>query len=336
MGYFFDVRIVGISNQEFIGVTVATQAVCDTFVPVPHLDNPGLVRRAATTVVQQRPDLLIVGGWSRGYGDLMSEISRAGRRFPVIAVSHGTVFHGRAFGDDIYWPQIDAAYSAGLIDILGFAQPHQASYAIEVQRRKAAWIPHSFDVRDRIAPPSRVFRIGVLGGAGSPLKNIEGAVLVAKDFAANHGSEVEVVVSTHYSKRRQEFLETLSRVHLLVHMSLLECYPNLLQEAWSMGIPTIQGGASDGLTDSPLLSPSDTGFLQESELHSSCDALSLYSTIGWVRREWEHRSVTTHEIYRRLSESTTAYLSSIFAAVVADKKTESYSRRFYLTPLLTR
>lgn len=310
-------RILGISNPNFTGVTVATKAVTTDYFPVPHIEVEARARNIGEQILRWRPDILIVGGWSRGYGALLAALGK-GRSFPVVSVYHSTPFHGNYFGDDIYVRDIELAQRRGDITIRAFVQPHTVAYYQQVKKENVAWVPHYFEMPARKAtkkPPSK-FRIGVLGGTSSWFKNGYGALSVAKDYAElNAGAEV--VYNQSYDKPHHQFLELLSSCSVLIHTSHLECYPNIVQEAWGRGVPVILSDASVGLTESPLMSIADRKLISKMVVRCNIDPMELYQKIAEARADYAKWSGEVRGVHTRLTQKAKEYVDDVFRGIVA-------------------
>lgn len=322
-------KILGISNQNFIGVTVATRAICTEYYPVAHQNDERAAAHLGRQIAKFNPDLLVVGGWSQGYGVVLSEMHKH-RKFPVINVYHSTIFHGTFFGDDVYYPQIVACHKKGAIDLLGFVQPQQVEYYQKVKNEYAIWVPHYFKQLQKIKKHKK-FCIGVLGGTGSWFKNGYGAHEVAKDYTMNNPG-TEVLASYSYDKMHHHFLHMLAGCSVLVHISHLECYPNVVQEAWSMGIPVILSQASVGLVNNPLLNFEERCALRDMVLSSNIDAYELYKTIEKIHKNWDHYSQLVHSIHEKVSKRAGAYTDKLFAKIIEGYKNRSMDKSFLRMP----
>lgn len=136
-------KILGISNPSFIGVSNATKAHCTDWYGVPAVTVPGQAQNIAEAAFHYRPDLMIIGGWSPGYDSMLRELKRT-RNFPILGIYHSTVFHGETFADDINWVSFEKSYRDGLMDLIGFVQPQTAEYYQKVRNSFAVFVPHSF------------------------------------------------------------------------------------------------------------------------------------------------------------------------------------------------
>ena len=309
-------KIVAISNPHFTGVTVATKAVCHEYVPAPHLTDAGQVMELARAIMLANPDVLVIGGWSKGYVELLQHIETK-RNFPVVSVYHSSLFHGAAFADEIFWGQMERAYNSGLTDVMGYVQPQTAEYYQWIKRIPAVWVPHTFPPQPQVSP-SKVFRIGVFGGTANILKNCYGALLVAKDFAHKEGG-CEVIAPATYDQPREFFLNTLRSCSMLIHLSHLECYSNTIQEAWASGIPVIMSLASNALTtENRLLTPDESTALSVNNLYSGTDAMELYRKMLSVQSTWRPQSDEIYSTYANLYARTRAYLDALFTQVCKD------------------
>ena len=73
-------RILGISNPNFLGVTIATQAICTDWLPAPHMNSPYEWQKLSSEIFHKGPDVVVVGGWSRGYLNLLQDLKRSGSK----------------------------------------------------------------------------------------------------------------------------------------------------------------------------------------------------------------------------------------------------------------
>lgn len=304
-------KILGLSNPQFQGVTVATKAIVTDYCGVGHIDNSISAPNIAREILNFNPDVLVVGGWSRGYDVLMAQISRL-RKFPVVNVFHGTVFHGDYFGAEGFLTAIDSAYDKGHIDYRAYVHPQSVEYERFVRGRPTVWIPHYFPHLKR-KKQDPIFRIGILGGADSWYKNGAGAITVAKEFCRQN-KNCELVMNYKYDRRREDFLQILNSCSVLIHPSHLECYSNTVQEAWSRGIPVILSRANRGLTHSPLLEHKEIENTPVSAclLEDAIDPMELYEAIDNVREGWEDISCATHELHQKITKRAESYTSKVF------------------------
>jgi hypothetical protein len=287
------------------------------------MDRESHVDMAAETILRFKPDILLIGGWSRGYQRLVQVLSTR-KTFPILSVYHSTVFHGRFFGDDIYLPQVEQSYHAKHVDYMGFVDPRTALYYQQVKKIPAIFVPHKFELASAVNPPSpnQQFRIGVLGGVDAWYKNAFGAAVIARDFAANHPG-VSIVAPPGYDKPRHTFLEdVLGKCHVLIHISHLECYSNTIQEAWARGIPVIFGPSADGLTRSQLVDDVDRAGLEQLRVESPIDAVSLYELLNVVYNDWAVQSKLVHTIYARLAAKTETYNRELAARLVRNFRSQ--------------
>lgn len=325
-------KILGISNPDFLGVSVATQAICTDWLPVPHMTAPHEWRKLTSAIFHANPQVLVVGGWSKGYTSLLTELRREGHKdFPVLHVSHSTPFHGSYFHDDWRLPEFESAFKTGIVDLLGFVHPQTAEYYQKVRKTFAVFVPHAFTPARRPVEKQDIFRIGILG---SPqwYKNVEGALTVARDFEADH-ARVELVTSAGLNKPREAFLATLSSCSVLIHLSHLECYSNTVQEAWARGIPVITSPASCGLTRfNPLLSPKDVKVLSGLELDSGTDPIQLYRALKLVKDDWGSYSKEIYNSYQNLAANTSAYLGGVFTRLIKDYPNREHDVGFFESP----
>lgn len=325
-------KILGISNPDFLGVSIATQAICTNWLPVPHMTAPHEWRKLTSTIFHSNPEVLVVGGWSKGYTSLLTELRREGHKdFPVLHVSHSTPFHGSFFHDDWRAPEFENAFKTGLVDLLGFVHPQTAEYYQKVRKTFAVFVPHAFKPARQPVEKQSVFRIGILG---SPqwYKNVEGALTVARDFEADH-THVELVTSAGLNKPHEAFLATLNSCSVLIHLSHLECYSNTVQEAWARGIPVITSPASSGLTRyNPLLDIKDKKILGCLELDSATDPVQLYQTLKLVKDGWDGYSNVIYHSYKNLAHRTASYLEGMFLRLVKDYPNREHDVGFFESP----
>ena len=312
-------KILGISNPNFTGVTIATKANCTHYLPVPHMQSPGQMVPVIRSILNQKPDLMIVGGWSKGYLDMLRAL-HPDKTFPVVSVYHSSLFHGSFFGDDVYWREFERAQATGVTDILGFVQPQMAEYYQIVRKKKAtAFVPHCFLPQKKVEA-QETFNIGVFGDTEAWHKNVQGVYAVAKDFAERNPN-CKVIRNFTTNSPHEEFLRVLAQCSVVIHASHLECYPNVIQECWVRGIPVISSPASDGLTIKNPLYPTD-----EFVLNSATDVMEIYRLLGMVHRNWEGASIAAFNHYKRLSELTTKYNDKLFSKIV-----EGYNHGIYDT-----
>lgn len=317
-------KILGISNPSFTGVTVATKAICTDYYPVLPITDIKNSYSLAKAIVNFKPDLLIVGGWSAGYNYLL-EAMRVSRKFPVVVVQHSHVFHGSFFGDDIYLPEIDACAGIGSIDVIAYVQPQMADYVRTVRRKTTAWVPHYFQPGPVSCKPKK-FTVGVLGGVGSPYKNVSGCIKVAKDFAANNPN-TEIVISDPHGEVPHIFLERIKKCSVLLHTSHLECYPNLIQEAWSVGVPVVMSTASIGLYQNHLIGKKPWHGVHDLVVKSNNDASELYHMIDRVYADHNAHNrygTAVHEGYKRLSQAAEDYTAKVLSAVRDGYQSKTY------------
>lgn len=322
-------KILGISNQNFVGVTVATRAVCTDYYPVAHQNDALAAAHLGRQIAKVKPDLLIVGGWSQGYDTVLTEMNKY-RSFPVINVYHSTIFHGSFFGDDMYYPQVTACHKRRELDFLGFVQPQQVNYYQKVRQEYALWVPHYFKQLTRVKKP-KVFRIGVLGGTASWFKNGHGPTEVAKDYVQNVPG-CEFVANHSYDKMHHHFMQLIASCSVLMHTSHLECYPNVVQEAWSMGVPVILSQASVGLIDNPLLNFEERCLLKDMVVASNIDAYELYKTIEKIHKNWAHYSELVYGIHDKISRRAAVYTDKLFVKIIEGYRTRNFDRAFFRMP----
>lgn len=314
-------KILGISNPNFVGVTVATKAICTDYVPVNHINHNTLTPTIAQTILKEDPDVLVIGGWSKGYGDLLTHLRERKRRFPVVGVYHGGLFHHNVFNDQLYFQQFLAAQKKGNIDVTGFVNPPTAEYFQKVRgEKKVAFVPHYFKPSKLRVDPKQIFRIGVFGGTANWVKNAGGAAVVAKDYVDNTPG-CSLTTTNSYNQNRDMFLGTLSECSLLIHISHLECYSNLVQEGWARGIPVIYSAANDGLvSQNPLLTKEEKYQLNHLRMSCNIDAVELYDLITHVHKSWDGYSKCVYEIYQNLALRTENYLKELFNQIYRNHK----------------
>src|SRR5574343_1481675 len=136
-------KVVGISNGNFNGVTVATQANCHEWVDVRHLDNVSRAQLTVRSILEKEPDVLLVGGWSKGYTFLLQDI-RQRRYIPTIGCYHGSLYHGTVFNDDVHQNNWLRAHQHKLFDKIAFVDPRTACYYTHIRKIDAAFLPHAF------------------------------------------------------------------------------------------------------------------------------------------------------------------------------------------------
>lgn len=315
-------KILGISNPSFTGVTVATKAICTDYYPIGHQTDTLQIQRLAKAIVNFNPDVLVVGGWSRGYNFLV-EFMRHHKKFPVIMVQHSHLFHGEYFGDNVYQPEIEACRKQKSIDLVAYVQPEMARYVQEYRGVQSAWIPHYFPIGDK-APRAQKFTIGVLGAMQSPLKNMYGCLQVAKDFKNNVGADKVEIVLPNGNEMPHLFLERIRRCSVLLHTSHLECYPNTVQEAWSVGVPVILSTASAGLYNSPL-TPTVWSGVSDLVVKNNNDPLELYDRIMRVYADYCSGSTYSDSVYTEYK--TLSALAEVYTAKVLDAVHHGYTTR---------
>jgi glycosyltransferase involved in cell wall biosynthesis len=308
------VKILGISNPQFSGVTVATKAVVSDYAPIAHIDDYMKPAQVAESILRWNPEVLVVGGWSRGYAEILKKL-KPHRRFPVVCIYHSTVYHGKAFNDDKMLTEVKGCLGYETLDFLAYVDPRQVQFDRKIDpTSRSLWLPHSFKPRQQPIAAHKLFRIGILGGTASVLKNSEGAITVANSYAANRDN-VQVVYAAGYNKSHKDFLDTISNCSVILHPSHLECYSNLLQEAWSYGVPVIFGTANTGLTESPLLTDIERSTLNKLCLKSVTDPSELYDKISLVHQTWQARSNEVKLIQADIHKRTDLYLTRAFAEI---------------------
>lgn len=310
-------KILGISNPNFIGVSAATRAIVTDYLPIAHQHGGEAIATIARQIVALNPDILIIGGWSIGYDWLVKEMKRT-RKFPVMCVYHGTHFHGEAFGDDSYLSIIAACQVRGEIDYMGYVQPQTAEYYQTVHDQVVAWVPHSFKQQIK-AKESPHYKIGVFGGTKNWYKNTGGVLKVAQDFCDKHRGS-SIITQLSYDKPRTEFHDLLKSCSVIIHTSHLECYSNTIQEAWSYGVPAIMSWANVGLINNPLFTHEEKQMLERMTVLSNIDPLELYEKLRTIKSQWGFLSTYVHSLSGRLSQRTVSYTHDLFNAIVMGYK----------------
>lgn len=324
-------KILGISNPSFTGVTLATKAHCTDWYGVASATAPGQAQLIAETAFKANPDLLIIGGWSPGYEAMLRELKRV-KHFPVLGIYHSTLFHGESFADDVNWVQFEKAYRDGLMDLIGFVQPQTAEYYQKIRDSFAVFVPHSFKLKRPRAKKMATFKIGCFGGRTSWFKNTGGSIQVAKDFGRKH-QNVEVVAPVMYDRPHEAFLSTISTCSCLIHVSHLECYSNTIQEAWMQGVPVITSSSSDGLINkNPLLPPSLKRGFSELQVTSNIDAMELYHKLEDVYTNWQAHSDFVCMAYSELAARTEIYTRALFTRIVNDYQDRVHDVAFFESP----
>jgi len=271
---------------------------------VTDTQNQISARNIGSVIANMRPDVLVVGGWSKGYDEVLDQVGKV-KSFPVVSIYHNTLFHGSLFGDEQYKVQINNAYTKKQIDFLGFVQPQAVEYYRKIRRQNAVWVPHYFEPQNQILinKGKEKFRIGILGGVSTWYKNAAGAVQVAADFCKSNPS-CEVVMNHTYDRQHSDFIKLLRSCHLLIHTTHLECYPNVVQEAWASGIPVILSGSSIGLTENPLIRDNA---MMDFVLKSNISALELYRCIEEKYHNWQACSDFVHRYASKLHKESKSY-----------------------------
>lgn len=306
-------RILGVSNPTFVGVTVATKAIVTDYYPLSGIDVPGKAIGLAQAISRWKPDILVIGGWSTGYEHLVEELSK-GRNFPILCVYHSTLFHGKFFGDDRYLKTIDSLLERRIIDWLGYVHPEQSRYEYKIRGKIRPWVPHAFKPKHQMENLSQ-FSIGVLGGTASSLKNTEGSMKVVEEYVKNNPG-TQIISNQNYDKKHEQFLNVISRCSVVVHTSLLEAYSNLIQECWSMGIPAIFSPQCRGLSESPLLTRKESFLLNKLCVTATNNPYELYEMIDFVRLSWNARSNEVYGIYKDLYNRTNEYTAKLFTTML--------------------
>lgn len=323
-------KVLGLANPMFHGVQIATKAVSTDFCTAGHV-TPGVAQAIGKQIVDFNPDVLIVGGWSKGYDVILAAANERPRKFPVVNVFHGTMFHGSYFGGEQYLQEIDAAYRARHLDFKAYVHYPSAEYEREQRKNQALWLPHYFPMAKKVQRKPK-FKIGLLGGTNSWYKNAEGPLQVAKDFASTV-ENVEVISSPAYDRSREKFLELLDTCSVLIHTSHIECYSNTIQEAWARGVPVITSRACRGLTNSPLMSALENEALRGLEVGDAIDPNAIWGALVSAYTAWDSHSQHVHDLYAKLSKRARSYTTDVLTTMVQawrEKKPISAHRVFDL------
>lgn len=297
-------HIVGVSNPEYTGVTVATKAIVNSWIPLGIGSNALDVARQ---IKSQKPDLIIIGGWYASFAYLVEAL----KGWPIMVVWHGTYFHDEFYKSEGDYSTIMRLYELGHIHAIGYAHPGMAEYEKTVRSTRAHFIPHTFPLQPR-ASVKKSFNIHVVGKVSHILKNGGGQFAVAMDFYKNHKN---ILISRDSGAlTQQRYLEMLRTKSLILHLSHLECFPNTVLEAWSMGIPCIIGPASKNLIHNPAVKP-EQEFIGTLLLSSESEPLELYSKISIVHEDWERFSKETHIWFCKLSDAVIKYTTKELESV---------------------
>jgi len=321
-------KILGISNPAYVGVRIATQAICSQYIPAAECTATAAIsaksEHLATAIMEACPDVLIVGGWCKWYRHLLERLKYA-RNFPVVCVGHGGPYHGKHFTDDLRERDVQHCLRYGLADWAAYVDPRVALYCQSVLRRLVLFLPHAVEPRPRVAQ-AEGFNVGLFGNAGFH-KNTEGPAAIIRDYLArNPPGELKQCQGLHRSQR--EILGMIRACSVLVHVSHLEAYPNVVQEAWSMGIPVILSSACSGLARSPLLATEDREHLCALMLNDNIDASELYRALVTVREKWQVYSNEVYASYGRLSEHSRTYAASLLQRIVRGHRGHTYDLMF--------
>jgi hypothetical protein len=334
------VKILGVSNPRYVGVTVATKSYCThhlAFDPLSH--SSYTAAGAATHIIQLNPDLVIIGGWSPGYDQLATYLGhRHNRKFPVVAAWHGTHFHETYLKDWNYMRDILHLHQERFVDYLAFPQLDAAAYFHNVKEIPSFFLPHVFPIQKKAKKPN-TFTVGLMGGKNE-WKNYFGQKEILTDFQAKHHGTNVLEVHTPTSNQHEDFLKLLGQCSVLSHLSILDCYPNVVLEAWSMGIPTVLSPASACPINNDLVTANQD--LKEWMRHlvcsSSTNAYELYQKLEKVMGEWEQYSSVTYAYYQLLHRETQEYLRKGFKELCASftlRKTQSLALPTTFTRHLT-
>jgi len=328
------VKVLGISNPNFKGVSIATRATCTEYYPLPHIEHPGATIQYVRTLLALDPDILVVGGWSKGYKELLLKL-KIERKFPVLSVYHSTAFHGNMFCDEIYWQQFLDTKSLGGTDLIGFVHPPTVRYFNDIKKIPAIFVPHAFAVQPQKKKDDK-FVIGIFGGTNNVFKNTYGAIEVARDFAASH-KNCEIIAPAFTNQEHKDFLQILGRCSVVIHLSHIECYSNTIQEAWARGIPAIYSPANDGLVRAnPLMDDNDKYGLELLRLGCGIDARELYAKLSLVFNNWQLYSDRTHRTYYSLKQATDSYLNKIFKGIRREADNRVRDLSIYPNSLLNK
>lgn len=307
-------RVLGISNPHFKGVSIATRAICTEYMPIMHIAHTGSIIQLVSSIIATDPDILIIGGWSKGYDELLMKLSSQ-RKFPVLSIYHSTSFHGTMFQDEIYWRQFLETNEKGGSDLIGFVHPVTARYYQQIKRKPSVFVPHFFPIQLQ-RKKSEKFTIGIFGGQENLFKNTYGAKEIAADFAASN-KNCEVLCPHSCNQDHKTFLNMLSSCSVIVHLSHIECYSNTIQEAWARGIPAIYSPANDGLVkDNPLIDDRSRFDLELLRMSSGIDAMELYGKLTMVYNNWQIHSDKAHAAYKLLSADACNYVNSMFDCII--------------------
>jgi hypothetical protein len=295
MGIKKAMHITGISNQEFMGVTKATKAVCNSWFNADSKTFPSII---VAQIEATKPDLVIIGGWSPGFDDIIDRL----REFPVMVIWHGTQFYDEFLNSEKLYLTIRSLYMKSKIAAIGFAHPGLAEYERKIHGVEAYFIPHTFKIEYRTKPSK--FNIHVVGKAGDARKNGSGQYIIAKDFADNNPG---ITVTRDLANiPNKAYIENLKKTSLLLHMSLIECYPNTIQEAWCMGIPVIFSSASSALLQNPALTCQHE-LVNQMMIRSSSDPMELYKRIRLIYRDYDKYSDACYGYAYALSAAANSY-----------------------------
>ena len=333
-------KILGISNPNFQGVTIATKALTAAYYGLPHLTNKVMVNEAAATILNYKPELLIIGGWSMGYDQLLEQIADK-RDFPVVCIYHGTWYHEEYFGGD-YLERMMGCLEMQQMDLMSFVHPRTTQYYRDVLKMhdRVVWLPHYFRPEKKVDRVDERFNIGIFGGTKSWYKNALGPVMVAQEYARDKYGRVKVDHIRAYNDSHTTFLKRLEQYHLLIHASFLECYSNTVQEARARGIPVIMSSANAGLYNSPFIGKKDWIPTYDTKtpslvLEDAIDPVELTNVIGFVDKNWQSISLREHGIgnlvYSRARKHTQEMLKFLveeYKKGTVRKNHQEYGRPF--------
>ena len=260
---------------------------------------------AATRIAEFDPDILIIGGWSQGYEQLLQEL-RGHVKSPIICIYHGTPYHEGYFGN--YLKTVQECLDDGRLDLLSFVHPPTARYYRNVlgMRDRVVWLPHYFEPQKSVKLTSP-FRIGIFGGTKNWYKNTCGPIAVAEQYA-NKTTGVEVAYTRNYEESHSDFLKSMESCHLLIHASFLECYSNMVQEAWARGIPVIMSAANAGLYASPFLIDRQRDVLI---LKDAIDPVELMTKIESIHEYWPDESKHAYKLGRLHHEQASVHTQEL-------------------------
>ncbi len=311
-------KIVGVSNPNHVGVTIATQAHCNAYLPLAGVPSASSrdVESASAAVLEVQPDILVIGGWSPLYAPLLANL-RQKRDFPIVCVAHGGPYHGKGLGAEAHLREVQHCLRTGAADWLACVDPRLVQYCQAVLKRLVLFLPHAFPLREK-ASRSDAFNVGLFGNAMSH-KNTEGPAQVILDYLARNPTGA-LVRNQGLGVDHARLMAMIQSCSVVVHVSHLEAYPNVIQEAWSMGVPVIFSSACLGLARSPLLHKAEQEQLSELMVDDNIDPSKLWNAIVSVRRKWDDYSRTAHSTYALLADRTGRYARALFHSILANNR----------------